>query len=115
MNPIIFQDLLKLVDPFIVKQYVIRDPIPPEMRLHLTLRYLASRDSMTLISYAYQIAHNTVSKIICEEIWNALKKTVFLDDNPESWQEICDEFEQLWNYPNCIGYIDGKHVRLQVH
>lgn len=73
---------------------------------------------MTSISYAYRIGHNTVSKIISEtseEIWNALKETVFLYDNPESWQEIADEFERLWNYPKCAGCIDGKHVRLQIH
>ncbi|XP_071651414.1 uncharacterized protein [Temnothorax longispinosus] len=119
MDSILFQELqsrIKLVGPFIVKQYVVREPIPPETRLHITLRYLASGDSMTSISYAYRIGHNTVSKIIsetCEAIWNALKETVFIDDSPESWQEIANEFQRLWNYPNCIGCIDGKHVTLQ--
>ncbi|XP_071581058.1 putative nuclease HARBI1 [Temnothorax nylanderi] len=116
MDPILFQELLKLVGPSIVKQYVVREPIPPETRLHITLRYLASGDSMTSISYAYRIGHNTVSKIVsetCEAIWNALKETVFIDDSPESWQEIANEFQRLWNYPNCIGCIDGKHVTLQ--
>lgn len=117
MNPITFQELLKVVGPSIVKQYVVRDPIPPETRLHITLRYLASGDSMTSISYAYRIGHNTVSKIIsetCEAIWNTLKDTVFLNDNPQNWQKIANEFEELWNYPNCAGCIDGKHVRMQV-
>jgi len=63
MNPIIFQELLKLIGPSIVKQYVIRDPIPPETRLHITLRYLASGDSMTSISYAYRIAHRIKENI----------------------------------------------------
>jgi len=70
MDPIIFQELLELVSPSIVK-HVVRDPIPPETRLHIILRYLASGDSMSLISYAYRIGYNTVSKIIsgtCEEI-----------------------------------------------
>lgn len=117
MDSIIFQKLLELIGPSIVKQHVVRDPIPPKTRLHITLRYLASGDSMTSISYAYRIGHNTVSKIIsetCEEIWNALKETVFLHDNLESWQEIADEFEQLWNFPNCLGCIDGTHIRMQV-
>lgn len=72
---------------------------------------------MASISYAYRVGHNIVSKIIsetCKEIWNVLKETVFVQDNSESWQEIADEFEQLWNYPNCIACIDRKYVRLQV-
>lgn len=96
MDSIIFQTLLQLVGPSIIKQYVVRDPIPAETRLHITLRYLTSGDSMSSISYAYRVAHNTVSKIIsetCDAIWNALKEIVFLHDYSENWQQIADEFE----------------------
>lgn len=113
----IFEHLLQLIGPSITKQSVVRDAIPPVTRLHITLRYLASGDSMTSVSYAYRVAHNTVSKIVaetCDAVWNVLKEPVFLDDNPESWEKIADDFDSLWNYPNCGGCIDGKHVVLQV-
>lgn len=31
----------------------------------------------------------------------------------ERWKYIANRFDQLWNIPNCLGAIDGKHVRIQ--
>lgn len=113
MEPLLFQELLRLVRPSIFKQSVVRESLSPETRLHITLRYLASGDSMRSLSYAFRVGHNTVSKIVsetCDAIWNCMKGVVFLQDNEESWQKVADDFEAMWNYPNCIGAIDGKHV-----
>ena len=32
--------------------------------------------------------------------------------NAEQWLEISDQFLEKWNFPNCGGAIDGKHVRI---
>lgn len=36
-----------------------------------------------------------------------------MPSTPEAWLQCSDEFEKLWNYPNCLAAIDGKHVMLQ--
>ncbi|XP_018312948.1 putative nuclease HARBI1, partial [Mycetomoellerius zeteki] len=116
MPPQLFNKLLKLIEPNIIKQNVIHDPIPSHTRLQVTLRYLASGDSMKSLSYAFRIGHSTVSQIItetCHAIWNSLKNLVFITDDEGSWQGVADEFESLWNFPHCIGAIDGKHIAIQ--
>lgn len=31
----------------------------------------------------------------------------------EEWTTFADQFENIWNFPNCIGAIDGKHIVIQ--
>lgn len=117
MTPRMLEQLLLLVGPSIEKSNLLRQPISSRTRLELTIRYLSSGDSMVSLSFSFRIAHNTISKIIsetCEEIWKALKDLVFVSHTEDKWMEIADGYENLWNFPNCVGAIDGKHVVMQV-
>ena len=118
MSPELFEELLTLVGPRIQKKQVCRIPISPRTRLQLTLRWLASGDSLASHFYAFRIAPNTASKIVketCTSLWEVLKDRVFVQPTPENWQKIADEFEQICQFTNCIGSIDGKHIIIQVH
>ncbi|XP_026819304.1 putative nuclease HARBI1 [Rhopalosiphum maidis] len=33
--------------------------------------------------------------------------------NKDQWKNIAERYESLWNLPNCIGSIDGKHIRIE--
>jgi len=118
MSPETFNELLAIVGPRITKQNFIREAINPVIRLQLTLRYLASGDSMVSMQYLFRVGKNTVSNIIadtCNAIWDSLKDIVFIKPSVENWKIIANEFEAKWNFKNCIGAIDGKHVVMQVN
>lgn len=64
------------------------------------------------------MGHNTISKIVletCEAICIALKDQLFPQLTEDRWKKIAKTFEEKWNFPNCIGAIDGKHVVIQVY
>lgn len=58
------EDLILLVASEIFKQYYIRKPIDVAERVFITLRYLASGDSISSISYQYLIGLTTTANIL---------------------------------------------------
>lgn len=118
MSPERFQHLLSLVGPRIRKQdTMMREAISPEERLTLTLRFLASGDCQQSLSFSYRIGKTTVTFIIRETlmaIWTVLSgKYLRPPKNQQEWLVISKEFEEKWNFPHCIGAIDGKHIAMQ--
>lgn len=115
--PAVFEQLYERIRPLIEKKDVFREPISARTRLEITLRFLASGDSMVSLSYAFRVAHNTISKIIsetCQQIYECLKTDYFLDPSERKWTEISQDFSRIWNFDHCIGAIDGKQVQMRV-
>ncbi|KAJ8966615.1 hypothetical protein NQ314_003423 [Rhamnusium bicolor] len=78
-------------------------------------RYLGSGCNLIDLHYQYQIGHSTIRKIVhkvCKAIWTYLKEECFPVFSKEKWLEIADGFRQRANFPNCLGALDGKHVRM---
>ena len=34
-------------------------------------------------------------------------------DTMEEWQQVADGFQAQWNFPNCLGVLDGKHINIR--
>jgi hypothetical protein len=68
------------------------------------------------VSYSYRIAPSTVHSIVistCEAIWKKLSPIELPQPTEEIWKNIAEEFYCIWQFPNCIGAIDGKHIQIQ--
>lgn len=105
-----------MIKPLITKVHFTREPLDPGLRLSLTLRYLASGDNMASLHYLYRVGKSTVPKIIVETteaIWLTLQSQVLPPPAVQTWTKIAEDFENKWNFPNCIGAIDDKHVVVQ--
>ena len=118
MSPETFEHLLSLVGPLISKKDThMREAIGAAERLSMTIHYLAYGDSQQSLSFAYRIARSTVSVIIhdtCAAIWEALSEVyVSPPQHCLEWKAISEEFDTMWNFPRCMGAIDGKHIAMQ--
>lgn len=70
---------------------------------------------MAELHYAHRIGYSTIHNIItdvCSQIWSVLLSESMPKPSQETWLRICTEFEKYANFPNCIGAIDGKHIRI---
>ena len=118
MSPTVFERLLSWVAPYITKSSVKRDVVSPAERLSVTLRFLCTGDAQITIATSYRISPSVVGRIIrqtCSVIWNVLLEKGYLraPRTSKEWKDIASEFENKWDFPHCVGAIDGKHVMMQ--
>lgn len=118
MGPEKFEEILSYVAHKITKCSIRREPIGPSERLCVTLRYLVTGDAQTTIAASYRMSKSSVSRIVRETsdaLWSGLLENGYLNapQSESDWLAIADDFEKKWNFGNCIGAIDGKHVSMQ--
>ncbi|CAH1986896.1 unnamed protein product [Acanthoscelides obtectus] len=117
MSKASYLELVKLLSPFLSKMNTnMRECVSAEERILITLRYLATGCTFVSLSLYFARRETTVGIIVKETtkiIWDVLNDTYMPLPTVEKWKAIADRFEFLWNLPNCIGAIDGKHIRIQ--
>ncbi|CAN8004230.1 unnamed protein product [Ixodes pacificus] len=118
MPPSTFDTLLGLVGPKIERKVTpFREPISPHDRLAITLRFLANGDTFRSLSYNFLIGRSTAAVIIRQTtaaIWESLQPLYLrFPQCAREWKKIAADMELHWNFPNCIGSIDGKHINIE--
>ena len=93
-----------------------RKPLSVEEKLAVTLRFLATGESYESLQYQFRIHHTTIAlfiPFICRQIYECLKEEYLkLPSTKDEWKDIANSTQKRWQFPNCIGAADGKHISI---
>lgn len=71
---------------------------------------------MQSIAWNFRVGRSTARQIIldtCKAIWDVIgSEYVVIPSTEEGWRAVAGDFWEIWNFPNCIGALDGKHVAI---
>lgn len=118
VSPFLFSKLLGVLQADLERNPTtwVPHPITPHHKLCLTLRYLATGETFRSLAFQYRAHHTTIGRIVGECLGAII--TRFLEKGipsptTASLQQAINNFDLKWNFPNCCGAIDGKHVRIK--
>ena len=116
MNYETFLLTLTIIEPYNSPEESYRgnQTIKSSERLALTLRFLATGETYRSLSFQFRISCSAISYIVlsvCEAvIAHVGNESLKTPSSKEEWALVSQEFEDKWQFPNCLGAIDGKHI-----
>ena len=84
--------------------------------VELIFRFMASGNSQISRSFSYRIAPFTKHSVIistCETKWNKPPPTELPQPTEEKYKKKAEELHSFYQFPICIGAIEGKHIVIQ--
>ena len=114
MSPDQFKEILNATETDICKQSTKMggELIVPVKRRALRLRFLATGESFRSLHFQFRISRPAISHIVTE-VCEAIPKKLGPSSSEQERLQIAKQFEEKWNFPNCLGSIDGKRITLQ--
>ena len=73
-------------------------------------------DSYFTISSSYRISKTAVSRIVpetCKALWDVFQTEMLPQPDQITWKKIASDFDRLWQFPHCVGALEGKHITIQ--
>ena len=77
--------------------------------------FLSTGDSFGTLKARFRVGKSTIHNIIietCSAIWDVMQPIYMPEPTIEDWLRIEKEFATRWNFPNCCGALDGKHIMI---
>jgi len=68
------------------------------------------------IALSYRLGERTVSNIVnevCAALWHRLQPFCIPVPTVETWKNIALDYERKWQFYNCLGAVDGKHIAIR--
>ncbi|XP_071576462.1 uncharacterized protein [Temnothorax nylanderi] len=95
---------------------VMREPLPSKLRLGMTLMFLAQGETVQSLYNKFRVGKSIVHRIIeetCKAIWEKLQPIYLSQLTKNDFERIAAQFFDLWQLSNCMGAIDGRHMRIK--
>ena len=115
-----FKHILQLIEPYMTPQnsgICGQRVVTTAERLVLMIRFLATGETFSSLNLQFCISEraisyivNSVSKAIVSYIG---KEYIKLPSCSQEWLQMPETFLSRWNFPNCLGAIDGKHLQIR--
>lgn len=79
-------------------------------------RYLVTGQQFRQLAYSFRISKSAVSSIVievCKSLWKCLQDKYMVIPTQQEYTKLASDFENKWDFPNCVGALDGKHIRIK--
>ncbi|XP_018358799.1 PREDICTED: uncharacterized protein LOC108758358, partial [Trachymyrmex cornetzi] len=78
--------------------------------------FLAQGGTVQSLHNKFRVGRSTAHLIIkqtCKAIWEKLQPIYLPQLTKNDYKKITEQFFNLWQLPNCLGAIDGRHMRIK--
>ena len=95
------------------RRNLVREVIPVEKRVAITLWRLGTDQEYRSVAHLFGVGTSSVCNIVhevCKAIVDCLLDKYIALPRGERAMEVVRGFEEVWEFPQCFGAIDGSHI-----
>ena len=105
------RDIIERIKPHIIAPSNQNNPLSPELRFLICLRFLAGGTFQTICGDVVNVSQPTVSRCISSVLDGILTLRHEIHF-PNNLIHIKDKFHDIAGFPGVIGAVDGTHIRI---